>query len=150
MQHGLDVSFAVAGGQCQPAAHDFRRAPTHSVEQMVASAWTATPRVDASGLGARANPRYRRSMAPSGTPSVGRIPIVNVQPTLEQGRWAIRAVVGESIPITATIFREGHDAEGATIVVTDPSGKATSLPMPLAEWGLSLYRGHFVPTLEGS
>ncbi len=81
--------------------------------------------------------------------SVGRIPIVDVQPTLEQGRWAIRAVVGESVPISATIFREGHDAEGATVVITDPAGKSTAIPMPLHEWGTSLYRTHFVPTLEG-
>ncbi|HZL80516.1 MAG TPA: maltotransferase domain-containing protein, partial [Demequina sp.] len=36
--------------------------------------------------------------------SVGRIPIVDVQPSLEQGRWPARAVVGEAVPVTATIF----------------------------------------------
>ena len=82
--------------------------------------------------------------------SVGRIPIVNVQPSLEQGRWPARAVIGEAVPITATIFREGHDAEGATVVITEPDGKRRSLPMPLADWGNSLYRAVFLPRTTGS
>ncbi|MBC7298892.1 MAG: DUF3416 domain-containing protein, partial [Demequina sp.] len=81
--------------------------------------------------------------------SVGRIPIVDVEPSLEQGRWPARAVVGEAVPITATIFREGHDSEGATVVVTDPEGKRHTLPMPQQNWGLSLYEAIFLPTKEG-
>ncbi|MCB2413988.1 alpha-1,4-glucan--maltose-1-phosphate maltosyltransferase [Demequina sp. TTPB684] len=81
--------------------------------------------------------------------SVGRIPIVNVQPSLEQGRWPARAVVGEALPVTATIFREGHDAEGATLVVTGPDGKRLSVPMPQENWGNSLYKANFIPTREG-
>ncbi len=34
-----------------------------------------------------------------------------------------RGVVGEPIPISAVVFREGHDAVGATVVVRDPKGK---------------------------
>ncbi len=81
--------------------------------------------------------------------SVGRIPIVDVQPSLEQGRWPARAVVGEAVPITATIFREGHDLEGATVVVTDPDGKRHAMPMPQDNWGTSLYEAIFIPTKEG-
>ena len=81
--------------------------------------------------------------------SVGRVPIVNVQPSLEEGRWAARAVIGEAVPISATIFREGHDSEGATVVVTDPDGKAHSFPMPLKNWGNALYVAQFLPTKEG-
>lgn len=81
--------------------------------------------------------------------SVGRVPIVNVQPTLEEGRWPARAVIGEAVPISATIFREGHDAEGATVVVTDPDGKVHSFPMPLENWGNALYVAQFLPTKEG-
>ena len=55
--------------------------------------------------------------------SVGRIPIVNVQPVLEQGRWPAKAVVGEAVPITATIFREGHDKLGAEVVLIGPDRK---------------------------
>lgn len=81
--------------------------------------------------------------------SIGRIPIVGVGPTLEQGRWPARAVVGEAVPIWATIFREGHDAEGATVVVTRPDGKRETLPMPCADWGNSRYEVAWIPTLEG-
>ena len=81
--------------------------------------------------------------------SVGRIPIVDVGPVLEAGRWPARAVVGEAVPITATIFREGHDAEGATVVVTRPSGRTQTLPMPLKEFGISLYEAIYLPSAEG-
>ena len=81
--------------------------------------------------------------------SVGRVPIVNVQPSLEEGRWPARAVIGEAVPISATIFREGHDAEGATVVVTDPDGKSHSFPMPLRNWGNALYEAQFLPVKEG-
>ena len=69
---------------------------------------------------------------------------------LEEGRWPARAVVGEAVPITATIFREGHDAEGATVVITRPSGRTHTLPMPLKEWGNSLYEAIYLPTVEGA
>jgi len=85
----------------------------------------------------------------SPTPSVGRIPIVDVQPSLEEGRWPARAVIGEAVPISATIFREGHDAEGATVVITDPDGKKHSSPMPLDDWGNALYVAQFLPTKLG-
>lgn len=81
--------------------------------------------------------------------SVGRIPIVGVSPSLEEGRWPAKAVVGEAVPITATIFREGHDAEGATVVVRDPAGGEHIIPAPQDDWGNSLYRAVFIPTLEG-
>lgn len=81
--------------------------------------------------------------------SVGRIPIVGVGPALEQGRWPARAVVGEAVPIWATIFREGHDAEGATVVVTRPDGKREALPMPCVDWGNSRYEVAWIPTIEG-
>ena len=88
-------------------------------------------------------------MASPQVPSVGRIPIVGVGPVLEGGRWPARAVVGEAVPITATIFREGHDLEGATVVVTRPSGRTQSIPMPVVEWGKSLYQAIYLPSAEG-
>ncbi|WP_062071853.1 alpha-1,4-glucan--maltose-1-phosphate maltosyltransferase [Demequina sediminicola] len=88
-------------------------------------------------------------MAFPGELSVGRIPVVGVGPSLEEGRWAARAVVGEAVPIWATIFREGHDAEGATVVVTRPDGKKDSLPMPVKDFGKSHYQTVYIPHLEG-
>src|SRR3712207_7509159 len=38
-----------------------------------------------------------------------------------------RAVVGEHVPITATVFREGHDAVAADVVLTAPDGTTSPL-----------------------
>ena len=45
-----------------------------------------------------------------------------VSPVIEGGAYPAKAVVGESIPIRATVFREGHDAVNASVVLTDPDG----------------------------
>jgi starch synthase (maltosyl-transferring) len=54
---------------------------------------------------------------------VERIPITAVSPVIEHGRYPAKAVVGESFPVSATVFREGHDALAAGVVLTDPTGK---------------------------
>jgi starch synthase (maltosyl-transferring) len=82
-------------------------------------------------------------------PSVGRIPVVDVQPVLEQGRWPAKAVVGEAVTIRATVFREGHDAEGATAVVTSPDGATKNLPMECVNYGLGTWEAAFIPAVEG-
>src|SRR3712207_7331285 len=38
-----------------------------------------------------------------------------------------RAVVGEHVPTTATVFREGHDAVAADVVLTAPDGTRSPL-----------------------
>jgi starch synthase (maltosyl-transferring) len=52
----------------------------------------------------------------------GRIPIFDVSPLVECGRYPAKAVVGETFDVTATVFREGHDAVAATAVLRDPAG----------------------------
>jgi starch synthase (maltosyl-transferring) len=54
---------------------------------------------------------------------IGRIPITDVAPTVECGRWPAKAVVGETVPVTATVFREGHDAVAADVVLMAPDGR---------------------------
>jgi len=48
---------------------------------------------------------------------VGRIEIDDVQPVVSDGRFPAKAVVGEVVPVRATVWREGHDAVSATLVV---------------------------------
>ena len=55
---------------------------------------------------------------------VGRIPILNVMPVVDLGRQAAKATVGEPMPVSATVFREGHDKLGAEVVATDPPAYA--------------------------
>ncbi|MFJ4515062.1 maltotransferase domain-containing protein, partial [Streptomyces sp. NPDC088816] len=56
-------------------------------------------------------------------PAIGRIPVRDVRPAVDGGRRAAKAVVGETFPVTATVFREGHDAVAANVVLTDPEGR---------------------------
>jgi starch synthase (maltosyl-transferring) len=55
---------------------------------------------------------------------VGRIGITDVQPTVSCGRYPARAVTGEVLTVSATVFREGHDAVAANVAVTRPDGTA--------------------------
>lgn len=51
-----------------------------------------------------------------------RIPIQDIQPTVDCGRRPAKAAAGETFEITATVFREGHDAVAAGAVLTGPDG----------------------------
>ncbi|MDT7641576.1 MAG: hypothetical protein QOC83_5864, partial [Pseudonocardiales bacterium] len=46
----------------------------------------------------------------------GRLGIDDVSPAVGGGRYPSKAVVGESVPIRATVWREGHDAVAANVV----------------------------------
>ncbi len=56
----------------------------------------------------------------------GRIAIDDVTPAVSCGRYPSKAVVGEHIPICATVWREGHDAVGATVVWRGPGNGSGS------------------------
>ncbi len=42
---------------------------------------------------------------------------------------AAKAVVGEAFEVTATVFREGHDAVAANVVLKDPEGPGSFTPL---------------------
>src|SRR5205085_3548529 len=44
------------------------------------------------------------------------IAIEDVQPELDGGRWPIKRVVGDSVEVTADIFKEGHDLLHARVI----------------------------------
>ncbi|MGC9544210.1 maltotransferase domain-containing protein, partial [Streptomyces sp. UG1] len=54
---------------------------------------------------------------------VGRIPVLDVRPIVQHGRRPAKAVTGETFEISATVFREGHDAVAANVVLTGPDGR---------------------------
>ena len=58
-----------------------------------------------------------------------RLGITDVAPVVSCGSFSARAVVGEHLPITATVFREGHDAVAAN-VVWQPPGQDGTPPRP--------------------
>ena len=78
----------------------------------------------------------------------GRIGIDDVAPVVSGGRYPAKAVVGEVVPVQATVWREGHDAVAATLVVrfhgtaypqlADGAGAETSVrPVPIEDRGHS-------------
>ncbi|WP_104523212.1 alpha-1,4-glucan--maltose-1-phosphate maltosyltransferase [Blastococcus atacamensis] len=54
-----------------------------------------------------------------------RLGITDVAPVVSCGTFSARAVVGEHLPITATVFREGHDAVAANVVWSPPGDDGT-------------------------
>ncbi|MFJ2238458.1 alpha-1,4-glucan--maltose-1-phosphate maltosyltransferase [Streptomyces sp. NPDC087859] len=60
---------------------------------------------------------------PSTGDGIGRIPVLDVRPIVQRGRRPAKAVTGETFEISATVFREGHDAVAANVVLKDPEGR---------------------------
>jgi starch synthase (maltosyl-transferring) len=52
-----------------------------------------------------------------------RIPIVGVMPVLECGAYPAKSIVGEQFIVGATVFRDGHEAIGANVVLRDANGR---------------------------
>ncbi|MFV0462613.1 MAG: maltotransferase domain-containing protein [Nostocoides sp.] len=77
--------------------------------------------------------------APPQTP-IGRIPVLDVTPCIDHGLRPAKAVVDEQFPITATVFREGHDAVNASMVLTDPDGVEHRHPMECVNPGLDAWQ----------
>ena len=92
-------------------------------EPATASALSASP------LGRAASWYRARRTRASRSSAVGRIPVLAVGPVVDGGRFTAKAVVGEPVPITATVFREGHDAVAATAVLLGP-GRPGAHPGP--------------------
>ncbi|MEW2519096.1 alpha-1,4-glucan--maltose-1-phosphate maltosyltransferase [Actinacidiphila alni] len=81
---------------------------------------------------------------------IGRIPVVDVRPLVDCGRRPAKAVVGETFEVTATVFREGHDAVAANVVLRDPAGRSGPwTPMRELEPGTDRWGAFVTPTAEG-
>ena len=93
----------------------------------------------------------------------GRVEVDDVEPVISCGRYPAKAVVGETVPVRATVWREGHDGVAATLLVRhlgrryprpgDPAAEqsgATPLHLPM-ESGFDAYvfHGAFTPDAVG-
>jgi starch synthase (maltosyl-transferring) len=80
---------------------------------------------------------------------IGRIAILDVQPRLDCGRPA-KAVTGETVPVTCTVFREGHEMLGSGVVLRDPRGRRQPL-VPTREIapGTDRHGADVTPSAEG-
>jgi starch synthase (maltosyl-transferring) len=70
---------------------------------------------------------------------IGRIPVLDVRPSVDGGARPAKAVVDEEFDVTATVFREGHDAVNASVVLTDPGGTEHIVPMTCTNPGLDAW-----------
>jgi starch synthase (maltosyl-transferring) len=50
----------------------------------------------------------------------GRVQVQNVSPTVDCGRYAAKAIVGEDVIVAADVFREGHDKVAAAVRYRGP------------------------------
>ncbi|MFI8190564.1 maltotransferase domain-containing protein, partial [Streptomyces sp. NPDC085946] len=101
-----------------PAKHHSSAPPTRTTEASPTPGTAARPvRPQDAGPPAPEPPSARNATA------VGRIPVLDVRPVVQHGRRPAKAVTGESFQVSATVFREGHDAVAANVVLRDPEGR---------------------------
>ncbi len=70
----------------------------------------------------------------------GRLGIDDVTPSVGDGRHPSKAVVGEVIPIGATVWREGHDAVAANVVWRKVGSRAPAHHVRMEQTGLGTDR----------
>ncbi len=93
------------------------------------------------------NAHKRLNRTPGG---FGRIPVTGVSPVIENGAYPVKAVVHERLRITANVFREGHDAVAASIILTSPTGRQRRVDMQQIEpMGLDIWEAHVRMAEEG-
>ncbi|MEU9995300.1 alpha-1,4-glucan--maltose-1-phosphate maltosyltransferase [Streptomyces sp. NPDC050848] len=81
---------------------------------------------------------------------MGRIPVLDVRPLVDCGRRPAKAVAGETFEVTATVFREGHDAVAANVVLRGPSGRPGPwIPMRELAPGTDRWGAEVTPDAEG-
>ena len=82
--------------------------------------------------------------------SIGRIPVLDLQPRVLDGRHPAKAVPGEVFTVTATDVREGHDAVAANVVLTGPDGRVGPWsPMRELAVGTDRYGAEVSASCEG-
>ncbi|MFH7338517.1 alpha-1,4-glucan--maltose-1-phosphate maltosyltransferase [Streptomyces sp. KHY 26] len=81
------------------------------------------PRAAAKKAAARKRAGSAAGTPPGRATALGRIPVLDVRPVVQHGRRPAKAVTGEAFEVSATVFREGHDAVAANVVLRDPRGR---------------------------
>nr|BFD93338.1 alpha-1,4-glucan--maltose-1-phosphate maltosyltransferase [Kitasatospora sp. Xyl93] len=153
------------GAEEDPAAAPRRRTTTRRATatapkagaSKAGAAKAATPEAAATGAPAtRAPARKSTARKPSARKTtesdtvIGRIPVLDVSPLVDAGRRPAKAVVGETFLVTATVFREGHDAVNANVVLRDPRGRSGPwTPMRELAEGTDRWGAYVTPTAPG-
>jgi starch synthase (maltosyl-transferring) len=95
---------------------DVRRAPFWEESQLVPARPTDQPASTRVAKDAAAARRAKPAAPP-------RIIILEPQPVLDGGRFAPKRTTGESVPVEATIFADGHDVLRAVVRWKAPGGR---------------------------
>jgi starch synthase (maltosyl-transferring) len=78
-----------------------------------------------------------------------RIQIQEVAPQVDCGRYPVKRTVGDSIEVTARIFRDGHETLGAAVRHRGP-GSTRWTETPLEPLGNDVWRGAFAVNRPGA
>ncbi|WP_175935183.1 maltotransferase domain-containing protein [Corynebacterium sp. Marseille-P4321] len=81
---------------------------------------------------------------------VARFGIDDVRPQISGRTLPSKAVVGEVVPVSALVWREGHDAIAATLVLVAPSGAQYAVPMQQEVYRPDYVHAVFVPDEQGT
>src|SRR6476661_8110940 len=140
-------SFRKFHGWGTPAAHALARGGARGPRPSSVGRVTATPPAttptspdapSTGSTGTRPQAAPPPTTRPPQTP-IGRIPVQDVSPVVDGGARPAKSVVGEQFTVTATVFREGHDAVNASVVLTAPDGSESVLPMTCTNPGLNAW-----------
>jgi starch synthase (maltosyl-transferring) len=77
-----------------------------------------------------------------------RVVIEQVEPALEDGRFAARAIVGESVSVCADVFTDGH-AQPSAVLRWRALDSSAWCETPMTPVGNDRWRGEFRPTRLG-
>ncbi|WIK59373.1 DUF3416 domain-containing protein [Actinotignum urinale] len=96
-------------------------------------------------------PEAPASPVPANLSNIGRIPIMDITPNVQNGSWAAKGTEKEAFPVRATVWREGHDLFACEAVLVDPDGKEVQAsPMVLVHPGLGRYEAWLTPQTTGN
>ncbi|WP_437438636.1 alpha-1,4-glucan--maltose-1-phosphate maltosyltransferase [Humibacter ginsenosidimutans] len=80
-------------------------------------------RSDAKNRTPRTSATQPTNAATSGYRTVlGRLPILELSPSVDGGLWPAKAYAGEVVPFSAVAFREGHGVIGVDLTLVSPDG----------------------------
>ncbi|MEU6555916.1 maltotransferase domain-containing protein, partial [Streptomyces sp. NPDC046915] len=134
-----------------PATHHSSPPPTSSKTTNRTAGRTAGKKSTKPTAPADAPPASPQESAAAEGTVVGRIPVLDVRPVVQRGQRPAKAVTGETFEISATVFREGHDAVAANVVLRDPEGRPGPwTPMRELAPGTDRWGAEVTPDAPGS
>jgi starch synthase (maltosyl-transferring) len=77
-----------------------------------------------------------------------RVIIEGIKPEIDGGRFAVKAIIGDTIEVEADVFLDGHDKLSAYLLYKSASAKTWS-EVPMSHLGNDSFRASFVADTQG-